>query len=132
MVTKSVLKALTMKSYNRFVPSVFMAIVVACAGKESAFPQSSVREAIITACAEGNPGTRTSLDTDYTTVLWMPKETISVFGAGEMAKFTSDNTEKAQVTYFKGNLPESYVEGQVLYGLYPYNPDAAVSDKCIR
>lgn len=77
----------------------------------------------------GSGGTRTTLDEDYLTVLWMPNETISVFRGGEMSKFTSDNTESAKTAIFNGTLAES--ESNLLYGLYPYDADATISEDVI-
>ena len=75
--------------------------------------------------------TRTTLDKDYSTVLWMPEESISVFSGDKMAKFTSDNSEKAQSANFRGILPDNGGGSQILYGLYPYNADATISKDVI-
>ena len=83
------------------------------------------------ATTEGDSETRTTLDKDYSTVLWMPGESISVFSGDKMAKFTSDNSEKAQSANFRGILPEKGGGSQILYGLYPYNADATISKDVI-
>jgi Protein tyrosine/serine phosphatase len=80
---------------------------------------------------EGDSETRTTLDKDYTTVLWMPTESISVFRGGGMARFTSDNKEKSKSASFKGTLPGSDDGSRLLYGLYPYSADATVSKDVI-
>ena len=83
------------------------------------------------ASTEGESETRTTLDKDYSTVLWMPKESISVFCGGEMAKFTSDNTEEAKTADFRGSLPGNGDANGSLYGLYPYDPEATISKDVI-
>ena len=83
------------------------------------------------ATTESDFGTRTTLDKDYSTVLWMPEESISVFSGDKMAKFTSDNSEKAQSANFRGILPDNGGGSQILYGLYPYNADATISKDVI-
>ena len=70
--------------------------------------------------------TRTVLCEDYTTVLWMPEESISVFRGGKMAAFVSENTEKTTSALFKGTLPGDGSD-EVIYGLYPYDKDATIS-----
>ena len=86
----------------------------------------STEEVVLTAYMEGNGGTRTTLDKDYTTVLWMPEESISVFREGKMAAFVSENTEKTTSALFKGTLPGDGSD-KVIDGLYPYDKDATIS-----
>ena len=103
-----------------------LGLIAACSAKEGqVFPPSS-EEVVLTAYMEGNSGTRTTLDKDYTTVLWMPEESISVFRDGKMAVFSSDNTEKTTSALFKGTLPGDGSD-KVIYGLYPNNADATIS-----
>lgn len=107
-------------------------LLAACSVQEdiTILPPSS-QEVILTALTEGNDGgTRTELDEDYSSVLWMPKESLSVFRGGEMAVFTSDNTEKSASASFKGVLPEAGAD-PFLYGLYPYSADATISKDII-
>ena len=106
-----------------------LSLVAACSSKEEANPQSA-QDVILTATTEGHDGTRTTLDEDYTTVLWMPKESLSVFRGGKMAEFTSTNTEKTPSAQFKGTLPEAGGD-KVIYGLYPYSADASISKDVI-
>lgn len=108
-----------------------VSVLAACAAKETEDVPPSIQEVVIVASTEGDAGTRTLLDADYSTVLWMPKETISVFSGGEMAKFTSDNTEKSKLAHFKGTFRQGCDAGQVLYGLYPYDSDASISKDVI-
>ena len=90
----------------------------------------STEEVVLTAYMEGNGGTRTTLDKDLTTVLWMPEESISVFRGGKMAAFVSENTEKTTSALFKGTLPGDGSD-KVIYGLYPYDKDASISKDVI-
>ena len=71
-----------------------LSLLAACSAKEQQMLPPSTEEVVLTAYMEGNGGTRTTLDKDYTTVLWMPEESISVFRGGKMAAFASDNTEE--------------------------------------
>lgn len=103
-------------------------LLAACSAREEVIP--SLQEVILTATTEGNGNTRTTLDEDYTTVLWMPKESISVFRGGKIAEFTSTNTEKTPLAQFKGTLPEAGGD-KVIYGLYPYSAGASISKDVI-
>ena len=103
-----------------------LCLFVACTAKQGAVLPPSAEDVVLTAYMEGNKGTRTTLGEDYTTVLWMPEESISVFRGGKMAVFSSDNTEKTTSALFKGTLPGDGSD-QVIYGLYPYNADATIS-----
>lgn len=121
-----------MKTFSRQSLCAIAALVVSCSvGQEPSGVQPSSGVMILTATTEGETGTRTALDTDFTSVLWMPNETISVFRGGMMAKFTSDNTEKTSSASFKGAFPENMHEASILYGLYPYDPEASVSGDVI-
>ena len=101
-------------------------LLAACSAKEGQVLPPSSEEVVLTAYMEGNGGTRTTLDKDLTTVLWMPDESISVFRGGKMAAFVSENTEKTTSALFKGTLPGDGSD-KVIYGLYPHNADATIS-----
>ena len=103
-----------------------MGLLTACSAKEAQVLPPTPEEVVLTAYMEGNDGTRTTLDKDYTTVLWMPEESISVFRGGKMAAFASDNTEKTTSALFKGTLPGDGSD-KVIYGLYPYDVNATIS-----
>ena len=107
-----------------------LGLIAACSAKEGQVLPPSSEEVVLTAYMEGNGGTRTTLDKDLTTVLWMPEESISVFRGGKMAAFASDNTEKTTSARFKGTLPGDDSD-QVIYGLYPYDKDATISKDAI-
>ena len=117
-----------MKIFNRFVLWAFLPVLLSCAAKEQAVTLAS-EELVLTVSFVGDPETKTVMDADYSTVLWLPHETISVFGGKEMAKFTSDNTEKAAVVKFSGKLNNG--GSSALYGLYPYDQDATISSGVI-
>ena len=103
-----------------------LGLLYGCSAKEERVLPPSSEEVVLTAFVEGNGGTRTTLDKDYTTVLWMPGERISVFRGGKMAAFVSDNTEKTTSALFKGTLPGDGSD-KVIYGLYPYDVNATIS-----
>ena len=103
-----------------------LGLLYGCSAKEERVLPPSSEEVVLTAFVEGNGGTRTTLDKDYTTVLWMPMERISVFRGGKMAAFASENTEKTTSALFKGTLPGDGSD-KVIYGLYPYDADATIS-----
>lgn len=117
-----------MKTFNRFALWVFLPVLLSCVAKEQDVQPDS-DEIVLTARFVGETETKTVLDDDYTTVLWMPHETISVFKGSEKAKFTSDNTEKAAVVKFSGKLNNG--GSAALYGLYPYDKDATISSGVI-
>lgn len=122
----------SMNHSNLLGSGAVLFLLAACSVQEDTtiLPPSS-QEVILTALTEGNDGgTRTTLGEDYSSVLWMPKESISVFRGGEMAVFTSDNTERSASATFKGVLPEAGAD-QFLYGLYPYSADATISKDII-
>ena len=117
-----------MKTFNRFALWAFLPVLLSCVAKEQDVQPDS-DEIVLTARFVGETETKTVLDDDYTTVLWMPHETISVFRGGEKAKFTSDNAEKAAVVKFSGKLNNG--GSAPLYGLYPYDKDATISSGVI-
>lgn len=104
---------------------VSFAVLFSCSVEQDPAGVSQAEdEVVLIGRTDLESGTRTTLDSDYATVLWMPEESISVFDGGGMAKFTSDNAEKSKIAYFKGTLPNN--DG-VLYGLYPFDADASFS-----
>ena len=107
-----------------------LSLLAACSAKQDAVLPQSPEDVVLTAYMEGNGGTRTTLDGDYTTVLWMPSESISVFRGGKMAAFSSSNTEKTTSALFKGTLPGDGSD-KVIYGLYPYDKDATIAKDVI-
>ena len=117
-----------MKTFNRFALWAFLPVLLSCVAKEQDVQPDS-DEIVLTARFVGGTETKTVLDDDFTTVLWMPHETISVFKGSEKAKFTSDNTEKAAVVKFSGKLNNG--GSAPLYGLYPYDKDATISSGVI-
>ena len=117
-----------MKTFNRFALWAFLPVLLSCVAKEQDVQPGS-DEIVLTARFVGGTESKTVLDDDYTTVLWMPHETISVFKGSEKTKFTSDNTEKAAVVKFSGKLNNG--GSAALYGLYPYDKDATISSGVI-
>ena len=92
-------------------------------------------EVIITASTDTD--TKTVLDDNYTTVLWKPSDEIKVFSAGEDSKFTSLNTTTSSIAQFRGmisvitGISEGVGYDNNIYGLYPYNDDATLSNGVI-
>ena len=118
-------------SPSRWLCPALAVLLVSCSANREPFDIQTA-DFYLTATTEGDPETRTTLDKDYTSVLWMPNESISVFRGGEMAKFTSDNSEKSKSVNFRGNLPGTDDGDQMLYGLYPYDSGASISKDIIR
>ena len=106
-----------------------MCLFAACSAKEETLPPSE-GDIILSATTEIGDMTRTILGEDYTTVLWMPEESISVFREGKMAVFASENTEKTTSALFKGTLPGDGSD-PVIYSLYPYDKDATITKDVI-
>ena len=127
----AVIILLGMKLLSHLLLLTVLPVLTACTAKEqqSGFRPSSDGFSI-PARFVGNSETRTVLDDDYTTVLWMPHETVSMFNSGEMAMFTSDNTEKAAVVKFSGQFGNGGKDS-MYYGLYPYDKEAAISSGVI-
>ena len=69
-------------------------LLISCSVNQGPLVSHSAEVSLL-AMTEGDSETRTTLDKDYSTVLWMPGESISVFSGEKMAKFTSDNSERA-------------------------------------
>ena len=119
-----------MNRYSQLGLWAALSLFFACTAKQEAVLPTSAEDVVLTAYMEGNKGTRTTLGEDYTTVLWMPTESISVFQGEKMALFTSTNSEKATTALFKGALPGDGSD-KVIYGLYPYDKDATISKEAI-
>ena len=118
-----------MNRYSHLVLWAVLCVFAACSAEEETL-QPSVPDVVLTATTEVGEPTRTVLDVDYATVLWMPNEVISVFREGKMAAFMSSNTEKSSSAQFKGSLPEAGTD-KFLYGLYPYSAEAKISKDVI-
>ena len=100
--------------------------------KDPVVVEPTAQEIIITAGFDENGGTKTILNNEGK-VEWLPADEMCLFSAGEMAKFTSLNSENARSANFVGYIrfitganegsdPEAFV-----YGLYPYDADATIS-----
>ena len=93
------------------------------------------KEIILTATSLSD--TKTVLDNNYTSVLWKPADEIKVFSAGEDSKFTSLNTEESNIAQFRGTISvitgvsEGVGYDTNIYGLYPYDADATLSNGVI-
>ena len=84
--------------------------------------------AALQAQEQAEPETRSEVE-NWSSVYWLPGDKISVFSAGQMGEFVSQNTERAASTVFKGRI---YVDNDALQGgdwitaLYPYNASATL------
>lgn len=93
------------------------------------------QEITILATREGEADeTRTTLDSDGKTVLWVPGDAISLFygkGSDGGSRFTSTSTTNEKVTNFTGTIgvitggAEVKQEDTYFWGLYPYSEDAS-------
>lgn len=128
-----------MKRKYVFSAAMTLFIAVSCSvtepdviTKEAIVPEATAKEIIITAGFDESGETKTILNSEGK-VEWLPGDEMSLFSAGEMAKFTSINTESARSANFRGVItfitganegsdPEAFV-----YGLYPYDEDATMS-----
>ena len=81
-----------------------------------------------------DPETRTEVQ-NWSKVFWLPGDKISVFSAGKMGEFTSQNTESTSSTFFKGrivvNTYDLIYNGGWINALYPYDPDATIDGNVI-
>ena len=89
--------------------------------------KSAKQEVILTAELRGVEATKTQLGAD-SHIYWSPGDAISVFSAGEHAKFVAQNTEPEMIAKFKGEV--SVVTGasdgdakDYIWGAYPYHED---------
>ena len=79
------------------------------------------------------PETRTELQ-NWKRVFWLPGDKISVFSAGQMGEFTSQNSESTASTFFKGRIvvdTQDLQSGGWITALYPYDPNATISGNVI-
>ncbi len=121
-----------MKTCSSPFPWVVALILLSCSAKPEPSDILPMPEEItLVATTDCEFGSRTMLDADYTTLCWMPNETISVFREGKMARFVSDNKEKTTSATFRGSFPESSHTGTAFYGLYPYDPATSISNGVI-
>ena len=94
------------------------------------------RELILTATAEGAPGTRTVIQ-DGTKVFWQPSDAVKLFFDGKGSKFTATNTEPVAVARFSGTLNiligfnEGFSADRPLWGLYPWREDATADNASV-
>ena len=80
------------------------------------------------ASTEQGGGTKTTLGSDFETILWKDEEMINVFNNGQGSKFVaSDIQGEVSTAEFKGNL--SIDEELPIFGLYPYDEQAFMIDQ---
>lgn len=92
-------------------------------------------EAVVTALQEGDDETRTVLTgQDLTTVYWSPGDAISVFSAGENARFTTSIASSAASAAFTGTIPiDMGIDGNNddLWAFYPYGTGVSYENNLI-
>ena len=79
------------------------------------------------------PETRTEIQ-NWRRVFWLPGDKISVFSAGQMGEFTSQNSESSASTCFKGSIlvdAQELNNGGWITALYPYDSDATIDGDVI-
>ena len=79
------------------------------------------------------PETRTEVQ-NWSRVFWLPGDKISVFSAGQMGEFTSQNAESTASTFFKGRIfvdAQELNNGGWITALYPFDPNATISGNVI-
>lgn len=70
-------------------------------------------------------------------IWWRPGDSISLFFGNEMSRFTATNEENSPTAQFAGSLTcavgggEGVGAGNYFYGVYPYDPDAYLSNGTI-
>lgn len=120
-----------MKHYIIVTIAAFAALNMSCS-KNMENPSAGITTITATLA---NHNLKTVLGEDGESVLWSPKDEISVFYNEDGIKFTSINTQPKASTIFTSDSPIIYggsegTEGTLLYGLYPYNEsNAQVGDK---
>ena len=88
---------------------------------------------ISAAQAQEDPETRTEIE-NWSNIYWLPGDKISVFSAGQMAEFVSQNSERASSTSFRGKIlvdTEALNSGDWIYALYPYDKYATLNNGVI-
>ena len=75
------------------------------------------------------PDTRTEV-VNWGNVYWLPGDKISVFSAGQMGEFVSQNTGRATTAFFRGRIfvdSEALAGGDWITALYPYDANATLN-----
>ena len=120
------------------IPLMAVVVLAACA-RETPAPAPEMpeaREFILTAAAEGAPGTRTVIQ-DETMVYWQPGDVVKVFFDGTGAKFSTTATDPCPIAEFSGTLPiltgfnEGFSADKPLWGLYPWREDASADNEAV-
>ena len=128
-----------MRALQRISLCVLAVVLAAGCTKEGEFaykdkPVAREYEVAIAATqAHEDPETRTEV-VDWRNVHWLPGDKISVFSAGEMAEFVSQNSEPASEVTFQGRItvdPEALDAGDYIHALYPADPNATLENGVI-
>lgn len=130
----------------RYVYGLLLSLpfVVSCSEADGIFETSDVpywkRDLVIEATREGSESeTRTTLQEDGS-VLWNPADEISLFfmrGENGGYKFTSQNTELAEVAEFTGSISgitgggENLTDDAYFWAIYPYSKENACENNSL-
>lgn len=130
----------------RYVYGLLLSLpfVVSCSETEGMLETNDVpywkRDLVIEATREGNESdTRTTLQEDGS-VLWNPADEISLFfmrGENGGYKFTSQNTELAEVAEFSGSISgitgggENLTDDAYFWAIYPYSKENACENNSL-
>ena len=130
-----------MKLLYRIGLSLITLVLLAACKQEAEFSNNEEAlfgeyEVIIAASQVENqtdPETRTEVE-DWSKVFWLPADKISVFSAGQMGEFTSQNTTRAASAFFKGRLfvdTDDLYNGGWITALYPFDANATIDGTVI-
>lgn len=139
-----------------FYLAATLAVLTACSNKADFSPTQNgstspieetdhdiqVTDLRFTAIPEADvSATRTTLDSDGSTVLWFPGDQINIFHKGcDPACFKNVISEKAAIATFEGSITTHIITGgsegsnlnaEYYWGLYPYDENAACEDGVI-
>lgn len=142
---------------NKFIYlAATLAVLAACSNKADFFPTQKgsashneetdqdihITDLRFTAIPEADvSATRTTLDSDGSTVLWFPGDQINIFHKGcEPACFKNVISEKTAIATFEGSITTHVITGgsegsdlnaEYYWGLYPYDENAICEDGVI-
>ena len=121
-----------MKNSWIYILPACLTIIAGCSKEEDTVEVNTVEtmDLVITAYQETSPETRTEL-VDWSHIYWCPADEISVFSAGQSAKFTSLNSVRASSTRFAGSIAVSNQSSDYVWALYPYDANAVFSNNTI-
>ena len=119
-----------MKRYTIGVVALAVAVAASCTKETDVKAPEAGKQIEFHAVWADDPGTRTVLQSDGTSVWWTPGEEINAFYGNKFSgKFTSTNTSNKELVSFQGTLTvltgtaETGNEASAYWAVYPYNAD---------